>query len=136
MLIAFNRKYGDNDFTSKNTLVDLSSESQITWLDELILGEFAERLNGFKSFSFDKEKIVLYDYLRVCKYRARLLYLVKRFYPNMCACSVCDNVECRFTCTLLNCEVFEQPEPYIYHGTVKTAQDLAKLKLSEFINFS
>lgn len=103
----------EDGFPFKNTLVDLSSEEQITWLDELILGEFTEILCNYKlhDFLYTEFKIVLYDYMQVCKYRARLLYLVKRFYPKIHE-MIFNDVEFYFTCTLAGNKLIKQPVFY------------------------
>ena len=125
----------EDGFPFEKNFVDLSSEEQITWLDELILGEFTEVLCSCKLYSFiyAEFKVVLYDYMQVCKYRARLLYLVKRFYPKVYS-EVFTAVESYFTSTLTNDTFTEQPAFYKEHFFRREEVQGKRINFSKFFD--
>ena len=104
-----NFKYHDNIFAFARDLendrlrlypnIDLQCEDQLTFIDELMMSEFS---HVYLAYGGTRDVIhdAIYDYVGICNYRYRFLYLVRRFYKNLLNDDCMNEIERAYTLIL------------------------------------
>lgn len=106
-IFEFSRGLKENRLSLYDDL-NLSSEEQLTFIDELILGEFSQVFLSHGG-TRDVFREAVFDYLNNCNYRFRFLWLVRKFYCFNFSDFYIEDVENEYTSLLdLDCSYKKQ----------------------------